>query len=256
MPHQPINKPSIFIKVFARIMALWALVSFVVTFLIIFIPSMLCYLLPQKISMDIFIAISRIWMRVWLTMVGCPLNVKGKEHFKKGETYIVTFNHNSFLDVPLSCPFVPSGNKTIAKDTFAKIPLFGWYYAKGSILVNRKSDSSRRESFEKMKNVLAMGLHMCIYPEGTRNRTPEPLKPFYDGAFKLSVATQKSILPCVLYNTAKALPTNKAFWFLPKKLYMQFLPPISPANKTVEELKNTVFNTMQEAYKRGPLSKI
>lgn len=247
----PNNKPSILLSIFARLMAFWALLTFVGTFLIIFIPSMLCYLLPQKISMDIFIAISRIWMRVWLILVGCPLTIKGREHFKKGESYIVTFNHNSFLDIPLSCPFVPSGNKTIAKDSFAKIPLFGWYYAKGSILVNRKSDSSRRQSFEKMKQVLAMGLHMCIYPEGTRNRTNQPLKVFYDGAFKLSMATNKSILPCVMFNTAKALPTNKFFWFIPHKLHMQFLPPISPNFKTVDELKTEVFNIMEHTYING-----
>lgn len=244
-------KESFFLSLFARLMALWALITFILTFLIIFIPSMLCYLLPEKLSMDIFIALSRIWMRVWLTLVGCPLTVKGREHFKKGESYIVTFNHNSFLDVPLSCPFVPSGNKTIAKDSFAKIPIFGWYYAKGSILVNRKSDASRRQSFEKMKQVLAMGLHMCIYPEGTRNRTNEPLKTFYDGAFKLSMATNKSVLPCVIFNTAKALPTNKSFWFLPHRLYMQFLPPISPSFKTVDELKTEVYNSMLQVYTKG-----
>jgi 1-acyl-sn-glycerol-3-phosphate acyltransferase len=43
------------------------------------------------------------------------------------------------------------------------------------------------KSFEKMKAVLEKGMHMSIYPEGTRNRTAEPLKKFHDGAFKLAV---------------------------------------------------------------------
>jgi 1-acyl-sn-glycerol-3-phosphate acyltransferase len=45
-------------------------------------------------------------------------------------------------------------------------------YRTGSILVDRKSETSRRDSFAKMKEALDMGLHMCIYPEGTRNKTP------------------------------------------------------------------------------------
>lgn len=205
---------------------------------------MLSHLMPYKKGQDYFIAVSRWWMRVWLALIACPLKVQGLENFKPNENYIVTYNHNTFLDVPLSCPFMPSGNVTIAKKSFAKVPIFGWFYKRGSILVDRNSDKSRRESFEQMKHVLAAGLHMGIYPEGTRNRTNEPLKKFYDGAFKLAVETKKDILPCVMFNTAKALPTNKSFWLLPTKLYMQFLPAISSNGKTADELKTEVFNCM------------
>ena len=43
-------------------------------------------------------------MNIWLTLVGCPLRIRGKQHFKKGEVYVVVYNHNTLLDVPLSCP--------------------------------------------------------------------------------------------------------------------------------------------------------
>ena len=69
--------------------------------------------------------------------------------------------------MPVSSPGIPGGNKTIAKAEMAKIPLFGLIYKTGSILVDRKNEKSRRDSFTKMKEVLDMGLHMCIYPEGT-----------------------------------------------------------------------------------------
>lgn len=117
-------------------------------------------------------------MKVWLLLVGCRYQIRGKENFKKGESYIVTCNHNSLLDVPLSSPFIEGPNKTIAKSSFAKVPLFGFFYMKGAVLVNRKDDRSRRESYEKMKNVLKAKMHMCIYPEGTRNRSNDPLKNF------------------------------------------------------------------------------
>jgi len=182
--------------------------------------------------------------------VGCPIKITGRDHFKKGHNYIIVFNHNSFLDIPLSCPYVPGANKTIAKKSFAGIPLFGWYYSKGSVLIDRKSESSRRQSFEEMKMVLQKGMHMCIYPEGTRNRTAEPLKKFYDGAFKLSVETKKSIIPVLIFNTGKSLPVHKSFYFLPKKLRMDFLLPVNPAGLTSEALKEKVFEIMKEHYVR------
>lgn len=187
-------------------------------------------------------------MKSWLFLVACPVRVYGKNHFAKGETYVVVFNHNALLDVPLSSPFVPGANKTIAKASFAKIPLFGWFYAKGSVLVDRKNERSRFKSFETMKQVLEFGIHMCIYPEGTRNRTKEPLKQFYDGAFKLAVAANKKIIPCVIVGTKKAMPIDKSFYLLPTFLTMHYLHPVSPENTTVEQLKKHVYDVMKKKY--------
>jgi len=236
-------------NIFARVWALWGLLTFVITFLIFFLPSMLSHLFKdEKKGQAFFIAVSRWWMNVWLLLVGCPVRVKGKEHFKTGENYIVVFNHNTLLDVPLSAPYVPGANKTIAKASFAKVPLFGWFYQKGSVLVDRKDEKSRVRSYETMKAVLSMGMHMCIYPEGTRNRTSEPLKQFYDGAFKLAIDTKKQIMPCIIIGTKKAMPVNKFFYLLPVPLQMHFLDPVSPADNTAKELKEKVFEVMKENY--------
>ncbi len=235
-------------SIFGRIWALWGIVSFILTFIIIFIPSMITYLIPDPKGQGLFIKISRLWMSVWLGLVGCPLKVKGKQFFAKKTAYIVTCNHNSMLDIPISCPFIPGANKTIAKNSFAKVPLFGWFYKKGAVLVDRKSEISRRQSFEEMKRVLATGMHMSIYPEGTRNRTDEPLKKFYDGAFKLAVATNTAIIPAIILNTKKALPVKKAFYFIPHKLEMHFLEPVPVNNQTSEELKDKVFELMKSYY--------
>ena len=239
---------KLFKAIAGRVWALWGILSFVVTFLVIFIPSMTSYLFPDPKGTAILIRVARIWMTVWLRLVGCPLKVIGKNNFAPGATYIVTFNHNSMLDIPLSCPYVPGPNKTIAKISFARVPLFGWFYRKGSVLVDRNNESSRRKSFEEMKKVLSTGMHMCIYPEGTRNRTKEPLKQFYDGAFKLAVATQKAIIPAVIFNTRKALPTNKSFYFIPHRLQMHFLAPVPVDRQTVEQLKEKVFAIMKAWY--------
>ncbi|RYY52395.1 MAG: 1-acyl-sn-glycerol-3-phosphate acyltransferase, partial [Chitinophagaceae bacterium] len=177
--------------------------------------------------------------------------VKGKEHFKKNKAYIVTCNHNALMDVPLSSPFIPGANKTIAKTSFTKVPLFGWYYRKGAVLVDRNSDASRRSSVIEMKKVLSLGMHMCIYPEGTRNRSNEPLKKFYDGAFKLAVDTNTPVIPTLIFNTKKALPIDKFFYFLPVKLEMHFLEAVEPGNMKAAELKDKVFSIMWEYYERN-----
>ena len=238
-------------NIFARVWALWGLVCFTITFLLIFLPSMASYLMKEPRGQVYFIKVSRFWMNCWLFLVGCPVKVTGKEHFINGAAYVVVFNHNAFLDVPLSAPYVPGANKTIAKASFAKIPLFGWFYSKGSILVDRNSERSRVKSFEAMKKVLVSGMHMCIYPEGTRNRTTEPIKQFYDGAFRLAVATKKDIMPCVILGTKKAMPINKSFYLLPTRLQMHFLPSISAENISVKELKEKVYQTMKEYYVRN-----
>ena len=236
-------------NIFGRIWALWGLIIFFITLLIIVIPILITFKIKEPLGTELFRNISKAWMTVFLTMIGCRLVIKGKQHFKKGETYVVVCNHNSFMDVPVTTPFIPGANKTIAKKSMAKIPLFGWIYSRGAILVDRDSDESRRQSFEMMKQTLAEGLHMVIYPEGTRNRTKEPLKAFYDGAFKLATATNTNIIPTLLFNTNKVLPTHKVFYLWPKTLEMHFLPVVETATLPIKEIKDKVFTIMWSYYK-------
>lgn len=236
-------------NIFARIWATWGLISFIITFLIIIAPSMLSHLYKdEKKGQDYFIKIARYWIRVWLFLIACPLKIIGRGNFKEGENYIVVYNHNAFLDVPLSAPFIPGGNKTIAKNSFLKIPIFAWFYKRGGIMVDRKDEKSRIRSYEAMKHILAKGMHMCLYPEGTRNRTELPLKEFYDGAFKLAIDTKKEIIPCVILGTKKAMPINKTLYLLPTKLKMIFLPAVSPVDISVKELNKKVHDTMYKVY--------
>lgn len=233
-----------FIKnIFCRIWAFWGIIVFGVTLLVVLLPICLTYLIPEPNGIRTFAWISRQWMRVFLGLIGCPFRFYGKENFKPNENYVVICNHNSLMDVPLTTPFLP-GNKTIAKKSMSKIPLFGWVYTRGAVLVDRGSDESRRKSFKDMKTVLQQGLNMIIYPEGTRNRTGKPLKQFYDGAFKLAVENGKDIVPVCIFGTAKALPSDKTFYLQPKFLKIYILPPISVNGKTVETLKQQCFDAM------------
>ncbi len=234
-------------NILARVFAAWAILLFVGTMLVILIPVWFLGLLSEPLRTDIFIRISRAWMGVFLPLSGCPLSIYGKQHFRKGENYIVVCNHNAMMDVPISSPGIPGANKTIAKKEMADIPLFGIIYKRGSVLVDRKSDESRAKSYEAMKQVLAMGMHMCIYPEGTRNRTDKPLKEFKDGAFRLAIETGKPIIPAVIFNTRKVMPASRFIYFWPTPLSFHFLPPIPTQHLNINDvqiLKQQVFSTM------------
>jgi 1-acyl-sn-glycerol-3-phosphate acyltransferase len=233
-----------------RIWAVWVVCLFIVSMIIFLIPFLaFCYFLPDTARVRRFNSFSRVWMSIFLPLAGCPMRVRGKEKFQKGQTYVVVCNHNALLDVPVSTPGIPGGNKTIAKIEMARIPVFGLIYRTGSVIVDRKSEASRRESFLRMRQTLEQGLHMCLYPEGTRNKTGQPLKTFHDGAFRLSLSTGKAIVPAIIFNTKKVMPPEKPFYFKPHRLGMHFLDPIVPEPvDNVETLKKRVFDIMWNYY--------
>lgn len=235
-------------NILGRIFALWAFLIFTGSLLVIFIPIWLLGYLPEPKRTVYVFKIFNVWMKFFFVCSGINRIIKGTKNFKKGQTYIVVCNHNSFMDVPLSSVAIPGANKTIAKIEMARIPVFGMIYKRGSVLVDRKSEESRRSSFSRMKEVLAMGMHMCIYPEGTRNKTSEPLQRFHDGAFKLATETNKAIIPALIFYTTRVLPTKKTFFFWPHKVEMHFLAPIPVQNKTPQELKEEIFTCMKNYY--------
>ncbi|MDQ6761345.1 MAG: 1-acyl-sn-glycerol-3-phosphate acyltransferase [Bacteroidota bacterium] len=235
--------------VLARIFALWAMIVFIVTMIPVVIIMWIIGLVNEPKRTRIFRITSKIWMQVFFFLSGCRLKVIGKEHFAKGQIYIVISNHNSLMDVPLTTPFIPGPNKTIAKVEMSKIPVFGLIYKRGSILVDRLNKNSRQQSFKLMKDVLKMEMHVCIYPEGTRNKTELPLKAFHDGAFRLAVETGTPIIPTLLFNTKKVLPPGKVFFFWPSKMELHFLSPVLINTKdNYEAIKEKIYLLMTEYY--------
>lgn len=235
----------------AKIFAVWALIIFIVTLFPVALLIWIFGILNEPLRTEKFRLVSKFWMRIFFFFTGCSLKVIGKNYFKKDERYIITCNHNSLMDVPVSTPFIPGPNKTIAKVEMAKIPLFGLIYKRGSILVDRKDKNSRKDSFRKMKNVLQTGMHVCIYPEGTRNRTIQPLKEFHDGAFRLAIETGNPILPALIFNTKKILPPGKVFYFWPAKMEIHFLEPVYlKEDENYETLKEKIYTLMTDYYEK------
>jgi 1-acyl-sn-glycerol-3-phosphate acyltransferase len=132
----------------------YALTLFAATMLVVFVPIWLTTLLDEPRRAKVMHPIFRIWMGVYMPLAFCPVIRRGKAHFQRRKNYVVVCNHNSFADVPVSSPWIPGPNKTLAKSEMARIPIFGVIYKAGSVLVNRKVEASRRESFALMRRML------------------------------------------------------------------------------------------------------
>jgi 1-acyl-sn-glycerol-3-phosphate acyltransferase len=231
-----------------KLFAVYAVLMFIITMLIMLLPMWLVSLLPAPMNIRCFMALGRGWMYVYMPLMFCPVFPKGRRNFKKGQPYVIVCNHNSFVDIPTTTFAIPYASKSLAKENIAKTPIWGIMYKVGSVLVNRDDPESRKRSFTEMKEVLNMGVNMLLYPEGTRNKTDDPLKSFYDGAFSLAIETKKPIMPAVIFNTRKILP-GKSFFAWPHSIHMHFLPPIPTENLTPEDipaLKEQVFKIMWE----------
>jgi len=231
-------------NIFGRIWAIWGAIWLIFTLLLFFLPFSFCYLLPEPSRSNVSYYLYKWWMIFFLPPIGVFIKIRGKHNFINGNKYIVTCNHNSLFDILVSSPQIPGPNKTIAKKELANIPVFGAPYKLGSILVDRKDRNSRANSYKQMRDALQKGFHMCIYPEGTRNKSTEPIKEFQNGAFKLAVETQTEIIPALLFGTKNILPNDKTFYLMPGIIEFHFLNAVSPGNDAII-LKEKVFEIMK-----------
>ena len=235
-------------NIIGRFLAFWALLMFATSMFIYMWLYLYCLVLREPQKTKWHRRVSQLWMSTFMIFSGIRFTVRGKHHFDNLENAVVVCNHNSLLDIPVSFPFLPRANKTIAKKSLSKVPIFGWIYSIGTVLVDRNDSRSRQDSYDKMKYVLNHGLDMLIYPEGTRNKTSEPLKSFYDGAFKLAIETQKPIVPVIMLNTKKMLPAKPAMYFKPGKISMHILPAVYPQGHSIDSLKQLVYDIMAKHY--------
>lgn len=204
--------------------------------------------LPQRKFLRTIYRINKVWITTWATLSGIRIKVNGAEHIKSDQDYVFISNHLNLLDIILngSCiqhPFTP-----LIKKQLLKVPLLGQLLALTSVPVDRSSPESRKASFQRMKDTLARHISILIFPEGTRNRTEEPLKPFYSGAFRLAVEAEVILMPVVLLDIRKRQPVG-TFRIYPGEISINFLEPIDTQGMDeddVEALKQTVFNRMYE----------
>ena len=130
-----------------------------------------------------------------------------------------------------------------------KAPIFGLIYRKVVVLIDRKSAESRAKCIQDLKIELAAGQSILIFPEGTMNRTNNPLAHFYDGAFRLAIETQTPIVPLIVINARNLLSRNYPLDARPGPISVILADPI-PVDGLVEsdlpKLKEQVYRIMEE----------
>lgn len=125
----------------------------------------------------------------FLMLVGIRLKVKGRELLDPARSYVIIGNHKSSLDFILNAHAFPGVFRFLAKQELQKIPVFGLIVRKMCLTVDRSSAMSRARSVVALKQQLAEGWSIFIYPEGSRNASDKPLGTFYDGAFRIAIQT-------------------------------------------------------------------
>jgi 1-acyl-sn-glycerol-3-phosphate acyltransferase len=131
----------------------------------------------------------------------------------------------------------------------AKIPIFGFIYKNAIVTVDRSSAENRANSVRILKSILAKGISILVFPEGTFNMTHQPLKEFYDGAFRIAIETQTPIKPVLLLNAYDRMHYESIFSMNPGKSRSVFLPEVSVEGLTTNDvggLKEKVFEMMKE----------
>ncbi len=168
----------------------------------------------------------------------------------EGKKFVIVANHISYLDTLVIFPAIPAYFRPLGKKEITRIPVIGFIYKQVVILVDRSNAVSRSRSMRLMWRVLNKEGNIVIFPEGTFNETPAPLKDFYDGAFRLAITTQTDILPVIFPDTVNRWHYSGWWKLWPGKNRAIFLQPISVAGMELSELphlKKNVYELMEAA---------
>jgi 1-acyl-sn-glycerol-3-phosphate acyltransferase len=167
--------------------------------------------------------------------------VSGLENVPPQQPCIFMANHVSNLDPPILLPALPGRTAVFVKKELMKIPLIGAAMRMGGFVpVERnKGPESAKESIERGACVLASGVHITSFPEGTRSRTGK-LLPFKKGPFYLAQQTDAPVVPVSIYGT-ESMMRKGSLKVVPGDAFVVFHPPLWARNyASREELMSSV----------------
>lgn len=194
--------------------------------------------------------VCRYWADAWFFLIGIRHKNIFESPLAAGKPYIFVANHISYLDIPVIFKCIRRRPiRVLGKSEMKQIPIFGFIYRSAAVMVNRSSAAERSKSVRVLKSVLHKGISIFIYPEGTFNETHQPLKDFYDGAFRIAIETQTPIRPILFLDTYDRMHYRSVFSLKPGKSRSVFLDEISVQGfsmRDVPALKKTVYDQMQE----------
>ena len=196
-----------------------------------------------------FFKMARIWAKCILFGMGFYYKIEKDQELEPNKSYMLVSNHTSMVDIMLMLATISQPFVFVGKKELVKIPLFGFFYKRTCILVDRKSSKSKHSVFERAQKRIKQGNSICIFPEGgVPSDESILLDHFKDGAFRLAIDHQLAIVPIVF-------PDNKehfSYTFLsgsPGFLRVKVLLFIETEGKTMAEknsLKEQTWNIIHE----------
>lgn len=232
-----------------------AVASFVVLFLICSIPLLIIEWIIGKFNMDIknrsSLAIVNWGFKCCLFLAGTKVIVKGEENVPVDEPVLYIGNHRSYFDILITYIRVPRPTGYIAKKEMLKWPLLvNWMRNLHCLFLDRRDIKQGLkvilEAIEKVKS----GISICIFPEGTRNRTNHTFMEFHEGSFKIASKTGCAIVPMAIYNSADIFEDH-----LPKvkktTVILEYCKPVYVWDLSKEDQKHIGLytqNIIKEAY--------
>lgn len=136
-------------------------------------------------------------------LAGAKVIVRGRENIPTDTAVLYVGNHRSYFDVVLTLNHFPGITGYVAKAEMLRYPLLNLWMKNIHCLFLDRSDIKKGmktilEGIEDVKN----GISLCIFPEGTRNKTPDTFLPFHEGSFKIAEKGGVPVVPMTIVNSA------------------------------------------------------
>lgn len=214
-------------------------------------PILLVGVLSERTYTLLYWVARSIWSPFILFMMGTPIRrVEGSNELPP-PPFVVVANHTSMLDIMLLLRICKRPVVFVGKEELGRIWLFGFFYKRAAILVNRSSKESRKRVYERVREKLHYQRSIAIYPEGGVPHVSVDLDRFKDGAFSMAIEHDLPLVPIVNFDCKKRL-NWELFEGGPGILRYTILETI-PAKTfkadQVEDFKQHVRNRMLEVLK-------
>lgn len=140
-----------------------------------------------------------------LENLNIEVKVINEDKIPKEGNYLLVCNHRTIIDaliVEIATKYHPIQGYWIAKKELYNSFFFGLFVRNsGTLLIDREA-SGMSGFFKEVKKVVKEGDGIYIFPEGSRNKTDEPLIEFKAGAQLIAVKNRLDILPVYIRNRA------------------------------------------------------
>jgi 1-acyl-sn-glycerol-3-phosphate acyltransferase len=218
------------------IYSIYAFVLFIAIMLLIFPFVIIASFFGRIRGGNMAYRLCMLWGDLWFPLIFIFHNRIYEAPHDKTRPYIFVSNHISYLDAAILVMAYRQPLRPLGKIEMSKVPIFGYIYRNAIVTVDRSSAEHRANSVRILKSILQKGISILVFPEGTFNMTAEPLKDFYDGAFKIAIETQTPIKPVLFLDAYRRLNYQSLFSMTPGRSRLLYLDEVSVEGLSVTDV--------------------